>query len=50
MLPVRSDIQREFNDLVPIQDDFDGDTIKTVSVGTHNISIMLAIFNYGDHQ
>ena len=36
-LPVRSDIQREFNDLVPIQDDFDSDTIKTVSVGTQYI-------------
>ncbi len=36
-LPVKSDIQRELNDIVPIQDSIDNDIIKSVTVGTQYI-------------
>lgn len=36
-LPLKTDIQRNMNDLVPIQDAFDNDIIKKVTVGTQYI-------------
>lgn len=36
-LPLKTDIQRNMNDLVPIQDAFDSDIIKKVTVGTQYI-------------
>ena len=36
-LPLKTDIQRNMNDLVPIQDAFDSDIVKKVTVGTQYI-------------
>lgn len=36
-LPLKTDIQRNLNDLMVIQDDFDSDNIKKVTVGTQYI-------------
>ena len=36
-IPLKTDIQRNMNDLVPIQDAFDNDIIKKVTVGTQYI-------------